>query len=310
MFLKFIRDNFLPQEIVILPFTLLVLLVYRYFELDFVFVPEFIYWLISILILFLMINVAIHYASGMQRYLFNNDIKNYSVNLIKIKRFLRILISLILVLVIYENLQFAISYISPIDQDEALLFYDNLLFGSTHVTLLFQPFVSKLLTEWFSFAYLSFFFYLPILGVYLFFTDKIKEWSLLVLTISITLFSGYILYLFFPALGPGVYLQPLYTVDLHGLIITPTTSSIVNTQGFARGTFPSLHMACSVVYLYFAYKNSRILFVIFLPFIVSLWISTLYLRHHYVIDLIAGLFLAIICIYLAYKIDRKWNAAK
>jgi len=60
------------------------------------------------------------------------------------------------------------------------------------------------------------------------------------------------------------------------------------------------------VWLY-AYRNSRRLFVLLAPFILSLWVSTVYLRYHYLVDVIAGLVLAPACFFLANWLFKRFG---
>ena len=66
-----------------------------------------------------------------------------------------------------------------------------------------------------------------------------------------------------------------------------------------RDVFPSLHVGISFVVWLYAYRNSRRLFLVLSPLILSLWVSTVYLRYHYLIDCIAGLILAPLSFLLA-----------
>lgn len=295
-----------PHEILILPLGSFVVGIYLYFGLKLDFIPEIVMWLVTALAVLAAVSATLFYIALGFKYVFKNKSPAYNVDWIKIRKFTRIISSLIVVLIIYENLQYAITYISTIDQDAALLYYESMVFNKQTIYSYLEQFISPWVTDWFSLSYISFFFYLPILGGYFYFADKLEEWSNLVLTITIALFSGYIFYIIFPAVGPGVYLQHEFTKTLDGQYISQAASAFVNTQGYARGTFPSLHIACSSIYLFFAYKNSRLLFLIFLPFIVSLWISTVFLRHHYLIDIFAGFCLAVICIFVGNYFYRKW----
>jgi membrane-associated phospholipid phosphatase len=56
--------------------------------------------------------------------------------------------------------------------------------------------------------------------------------------------------------------------------------------------FPSLHCAASAFVLAFDRRQSRGRFWVFLVPVVGLWFSTLYLRFHYLVDLVAGFALA------------------
>jgi len=59
--------------------------------------------------------------------------------------------------------------------------------------------------------------------------------------------------------------------------------------------------------LLFAFKHKKTYAIIFFPFAVSLFISTLYLRYHYFIDMIAGFLLAIIVFFLGPRLNNWWE---
>jgi membrane-associated phospholipid phosphatase len=60
--------------------------------------------------------------------------------------------------------------------------------------------------------------------------------------------------------------------------------------------------------LFLAYRYQRILFYIFLPLVCGLILSTVYLRYHYVIDLIAGTSIAIGCMIVGPRLYKTGKA--
>lgn len=70
---------------------------------------------------------------------------------------------------------------------------------------------------------------------------------------------------------------------------------------------PSGHTQIALMVLYLAYRYQRILFYIYLPIICGLILSTVYLRYHYVVDLIAGIFTALGCLFVAPRIYAYWK---
>src|SRR5262249_26874542 len=62
------------------------------------------------------------------------------------------------------------------------------------------------------------------------------------------------------------------------------------------------------VSLLFAWRYLRGWFWVLLPFVAGLWLSTIYLRHHYVVDLLAGWALAPVGAWLPPRIDGGWAA--
>ncbi|HQZ17590.1 MAG TPA: phosphatase PAP2 family protein, partial [Vicinamibacteria bacterium] len=74
--------------------------------------------------------------------------------------------------------------------------------------------------------------------------------------------------------------------------------------------FPSLHAAVSLLALGLAWRFTRRLFFVLLPVAFGLWVSTIYLRHHFVVDLFAGFALAPAAYVLAPRLDAWWAARR
>jgi membrane-associated phospholipid phosphatase len=121
----------------------------------------------------------------------------------------------------------------------------------------------------------------------------------------------YLLYVLFPAAPPRLVLVYEYKVSLEGY---PRLFSSLEARAFellpvdSRAAFPSLHAAVSLVALLNAWRYERRLFWPLLPFVLGLWVSTIYLRHHYFVDLIAGWLLAPLALFVAPRLDRWWTA--
>jgi len=78
----------------------------------------------------------------------------------------------------------------------------------------------------------------------------------------------------------------------------------------SRAAFPSLHCAVTLMSLIYAFKFSRKLFYILLIPGISLVLATVYLRHHYVIDILGGFALAIVVYFAAPHIDAWWDSTR
>jgi membrane-associated phospholipid phosphatase len=74
--------------------------------------------------------------------------------------------------------------------------------------------------------------------------------------------------------------------------------------------FPSLHVAISAIVLWFAWRYGPRLFWTLLPFVAGNWLSTIYLRFHYAIDVIVAVPFAIAMVLLArwlLRLERIWS---
>ena len=97
----------------------------------------------------------------------------------------------------------------------------------------------------------------------------------------------------------------LQNAPLKGLWITKYLQNLLNTlENVQRDAFPSGHTAMTLLTMYFAKKYAKKYFYILLVIGSSLIFATIYLRYHYVIDVIAGFVLAYFVIVtgpLAYR---------
>jgi membrane-associated phospholipid phosphatase len=122
---------------------------------------------------------------------------------------------------------------------------------------------------------------------------------------SLTAVLGFVGYLLVPAVGPYVFQADLFPTRLPGGGYTPTfVTAVDDFRGVARDCFPSLHAAHMTVALVFAYRFRRALFMAMLPIGVGLYISTIYLRMHYLVDVAAGVVLGACAVFAAPRINR------
>jgi membrane-associated phospholipid phosphatase len=71
---------------------------------------------------------------------------------------------------------------------------------------------------------------------------------------------------------------------------------------------PSRHVALALVTLYFSWIYLPRVRWLHLMFAVGLWMSTVYCRFHYVVDVFAGLALAALLVPMANRLHRKWKS--
>ena len=106
-------------------------------------------------------------------------------------------------------------------------------------------------------------------------------------------------YTVFPAGGPHLYMT--FRTPLHGPLLLDSTLNVVNRGSNAVDVFPSVHVAASLYLLLFDWRHWRQRFWWVLAPCVVLWLSTLYLRFHYFVDLLAGVAVALVGWLIAQK---------
>jgi membrane-associated phospholipid phosphatase len=80
----------------------------------------------------------------------------------------------------------------------------------------------------------------------------------------------------------------------------------VEASGGLQGVFPSLHVGGSVYLCLFDLRTNRLRGLTYLPLVLGIYISTIVLRYHYVVDLIAGTAIAAACIPLGQRVFLRW----
>jgi len=130
------------------------------------------------------------------------------------------------------------------------------------------------------------------------------------LALSLGFYLGLTGYLLVPAIGPRYAMAGEFHVPLEGIWLTARAAAAWNAiESVKRDCFPSLHTALTSISLIYLFRLAwRRLFAICLPLIVLLWMSTIYLRYHYFVDVLGGFALAGICCTLAPAIIRWYYA--
>lgn len=202
----------------------------------------------------------------------------------------------ICVLLIFDSLEWVVHYINPHDIDPLLIRLDYLLFGN-HPTVMLEPIMHPILTDSLQIAYTSYYFIPVSYGIVILSKQKRDAFDRSIFLILFCFYLSYVGYMLFPAIGPRFTLDHLQTRELQGFLVAEPMQQLLNRlEGIKRDAFPSGHTAVTVVVLYCAYRYEKKFFWICLPLVSALVFATVYCRYHYVVDVIAGLFLTIICV--------------
>jgi len=207
---------------------------------------------------------------------------------------------------IYTNLHDTIAFVNTHDVHDALIRIDQWMFG-VQPCVWAQQFYTPFLTEVFSVAYMNYFVLSVTVVAYLLLAGRRREMREALLGTVLCFYIGYFLYIAFPAAPPWLTLASQFTRDFHGGWVTGAATRMKALDPNAsRGAFPSLHCAVTFITLAYAWKHEKALFAVLLPLGAALVISTVYLRHHYVIDILAGFALAVVAYAVAPALDAWW----
>ncbi len=213
---------------------------------------------------------------------------------------------IIFIVSIYESLGNLIQHLQP-DIDPWLVKIDVFIFG-VEPTLWIQKWIVPWFTDILSLAYLSYYFIPVVFVAVLYLKHRMAEFDRAIFILALGYYISFIGYILFPAVGPRYALTHLYSVPLEGSFITDFVRDTLNAlEHNKRDCMPSGHTQIVLMILFLAYRYEKFLFYLFFPIICGLILSTVYLRYHYVIDLLVGGGLAIGCTFVGHRLYGWWT---
>jgi len=212
-----------------------------------------------------------------------------------------------LVPITYKELSYLIPRIHPHDFDAALAAIDYRAFG-VHPTVWLERFTSPLLTEVFQITYSTYYFLPIILGAVLWRKGRIDKFNFWVFVAILGFYLSYLGYIAVPAIGPRFLsaIAEAQTMPLAGVLLSHTIRDTLDrAEGITRDCFPSGHTEVTLLVLYYSRRFHRRTFWWLLPVGSGIILSTVYLRYHYVIDVVAGALLAGAIVMIAKPLYRR-----
>ena len=194
--------------------------------------------------------------------------------------------------------------------DQELFELDLALFG-VEPSLWMDQFVTPATTEWFAFFYFSYFLIVAghVLGAYFLGSSerRVSEFSFGILLVYCV---GHTLYMLVPGYGPYIAIADSFNNALPAGPWFDVVKNTVASGGAQKDIFPSLHTAAPTFIALFSFRHRRQqpyrwLWPITAFFSINIVGATLFLRWHYVIDVIAGLMVAAGACYVSVVITER-----
>jgi hypothetical protein len=192
--------------------------------------------------------------------------------------------------------------------DDALIYtFDIRVFGF-EPSVWFDRFVSPATTEWFAFFYFLYFFILTVHVLpMLFGQSDIVVFSRFALGILLLFMTAHLLYMVVPGWGPYWYLRGSFRHPLRGGPFWKWVREAVEVGGAQKDIFPSLHTGVPTFLAIFSFRHRYLSpfkytwpVVTFLA--TQIIVATMFLRWHYLVDVIAGLALAVIASFASQRL--------
>jgi len=223
------------------------------------------------------------------------------------KRF-RQVYPLLYIAIIFDSLSRVVQYVHSWRADALLMRLDRMLVG-VDPTIYLERYLSPAAAEVFVYVYVSYFF-LPFMLLWgLWREGKLTEITRWACLITIALYSNYLLYIAFPAVGPRLHVTHP-TGKLQGLFLGDFLMGLLNSlESNKLDVFPSAHVNAAIVTLYgFACLHKRFTVPVAVV-VLGIMVSTVYLRYHYVVDVLAGVALAAIAVPAGELYFRRWRTS-
>jgi membrane-associated phospholipid phosphatase len=204
--------------------------------------------------------------------------------------------------------------VNPTSLDWSLYELDLALFGF-EPAMAMDAIVTSITSEWFAFFYFSYFFLLAIhvIPILLAMRNRrvLNEFALGMLFVFCI---GHTVYMLVPGYGPYKAMADEFAHTLPSGMWIDTVMATVASGGAQKDIFPSLHTAAPFFIALFSYRQRRSLpfrytWPIVLFFSLNIVIATMFLRWHYIIDVVAGLLLACFALVASVRVTR-WELTR
>jgi membrane-associated phospholipid phosphatase len=191
--------------------------------------------------------------------------------------------------------------------DADILSLEERLFGGQPSRDLYARHGSRLLGEYLSLGYFSYYFLVPILGGALWLRRPLVELERALGTVCTVFYVSFLFFIFYPVAGP-YYEFPHPPAEGVGYVLPRITRWLLDRGSSVGAAFPSSHVAVSVVTWIMAMRYCRPLAVFYLFLVPALALGAINGGYHYATDVAAGAILGILIGVGGFLLlDRVWR---
>jgi PAP2 superfamily len=196
----------------------------------------------------------------------------------------------------YFQLKEILPAVSPWSVDDRLYAFDLRVFGFEPSVWL-DSYVTPATTEWFAFFYFLYFLILTAHVVPMMLQNSEILLSRFAVGILLVFMTAHLLYMMVPGWGPYSYMKGAFHHELQGGLFWRLVRETVDAGGAQKDIFPSLHTAAPTFLAIFSLRHRHIVpFRYTWPIVAFLATqiigATMFLRWHYLVDVVAGVTLA------------------
>jgi len=232
-------------------------------------------------------------------------------------RFLRFWYPSFMILFCFKEIYLIMTGFDTKLYDPELISIDQWMFG-VNPTEFLSAFSNPFLTELLQIVYGLFYLMPVIYAMELYIWHRYEELKYAIFVVFLGFYLSFLGYIVVPAIGPRFTLHDFSSmnIELPGIFFAEIIRGIIdfgesipknvsNPEMYAqRDAFPSGHTIIIILITYLSHKIRSNSFYFYLPFSVLMIFSTVYLRYHYVIDLIGGIPFVLVTIIIANKLYK------
>ena len=205
----------------------------------------------------------------------------------------------------YREMSFLIPAIRHSDADTWLAHLDY-TFWHANPTVWLERIQSPPLTEFLQIVYSLFIPAVLSVALVLWLRRQYASFRFYAFLIAAGFLASYIGYFAVPARGPRFLLRDSQHVPLQGLwLFGMLQSSLDQLELAAYDCFPSGHTELAILAWWGSRQVSKGLSRLYLVYALCIMFSTVYLRYHYTVDILAGAFLALVLILTTPALYRR-----
>lgn len=194
-------------------------------------------------------------------------------------------------------------------KNEDLFFFnmDERFFGCQPSLLFSQLFPQAWFSEVMYFGYFCLYIFLFGIPLWFWFNKK-EQFDRVVFVLMFSIFLFYSIYDMLPVVGPQFFLSPKNVKVPDGYLFCWLVRFIQQQGENPTGSFPSSHVGTTMVILLLTFNKARKIFWTLLPFAIILMFSTVYIKAHYLVDVLGGIVCAILFYWISNRLYDRINS--
>ncbi len=187
--------------------------------------------------------------------------------------------------------------------DGYFVYLEKALWGMQPSIEFSKHFPQKWFSELMNFSYFFYYFLTLGIGLLAYFWNKTRLQKIIFM-VAVSFLIYYLIFAFFPVKGPQFWFYGADAKPVDSYFFSKMVKLAQHIGETQTGAFPSSHVGMSVIFLILTYKYLRKTFWVILIPVVLLWFATVYIKAHYLIDVIGGFITAPLIYWVSDKMYK------